>query len=179
VNAGILKSPWVWLIVGLAVSLLLMKVFPGSFFLFLPFLGFIPFGFRSKTSSATNSNAQRVPAVSVTDEEQRNVSVISRLVTRYNTQDANGVAACFAPDSKEYAHPGEFLREGPQAIADNYNKLFADFPQNRADVLHRSAFTDKVIDHERVWRSPTHEPFDVIVIYTLKNGAIVRTDYVK
>jgi hypothetical protein len=108
-----------------------------------------------------------------------NVALISMLVERYNAGDAHGVAALFAPGCEEYAHPGTLLRAGPQAIADNYLKVFAEFPQNHAEVLHRSAFGDKVIDHERVRRSPTSEPFEVIVIYTIKDGAIIRTDYVK
>jgi hypothetical protein len=108
-----------------------------------------------------------------------NVALITKLVERYNARDAHGVAALFAPTCVEYAHPRTLLRTGPQSIADNYVKVFAEFPQNHAEVLHRSAFGDKVIDHERVRRSPTSEPFEVIVIYTLKDGAIVRTDYVK
>jgi uncharacterized protein (TIGR02246 family) len=108
-----------------------------------------------------------------------NIALISTLVDRYNARDAHGVAALFAPDCAEYAHPGTLLREGPQSIADNYVKVFAEFPQNHAEVLHRSAFGDKVIDHERVRRSPSSEPFEVIVIYTIKDGAVIRTDYVK
>lgn len=108
-----------------------------------------------------------------------NVALITALVERYNKRDAHGVAALFAPGCEEYAHPGTLLRTGPQSIADNYVKVFAEFPQNHAEVLHRSAFGDKVIDHERVRRTPDGEPFEVIVIYTIKDGAIIRTDYVK
>jgi uncharacterized protein (TIGR02246 family) len=108
-----------------------------------------------------------------------NSALIQRLVDRYNAGDAAGVAACFAAGCEEFSHPGQPLRTGPQAIEDNYTKLFAEFPQNRAEVLHRSVIGDKVIDHERVWRSPTHEPFEVLVIYTVKDGAVIRTDYVR
>ncbi len=108
-----------------------------------------------------------------------NIAVIEALVSRYNAHDADGVAACFAPSCEEFAHPAQALRQGPQAIAENYTKLFAEYPDNRAEVLHRSAFADKVIDHERVWRSPAHEPFEVVVIYTLADGKVVRTDYVR
>jgi hypothetical protein len=107
-----------------------------------------------------------------------NIALISTLLERYNASDAQGVAACFSADCPEFAHPGQPIRTGAQAVADNYTKVFAEFPQNHAELLHRSAFGDKVIDHERVRRSPGHAPFDVVVIYTIEDGAIVRTDYV-
>jgi hypothetical protein len=100
-----------------------------------------------------------------------NIALITTLVERYNKGDAHGVAALFAAGCAEYAHPGSLLREGPQAIADNYVKVFAEFPQNHAEVLHRSAFNDKVIDHERVRRSPTrrdhsHRLCEVMMAHT-------------
>lgn len=108
-----------------------------------------------------------------------NTALIATLVERYNAGDAAGVAALFSADCPEYAHPGALIRTGAAAVQANYQKLFAEFPQNRAEVLHRSAFGDKVIDHERVRRSPEAEPFEVVVIYTIQDGAVVRTDYVR
>jgi hypothetical protein len=183
VNTDFLKSKWVWLIAGLAVSLLLMRIFPGSFFLLLPFLGFMSFG-QSKPDvsrgSAATLNRDRQPSFSrSTDVQNANTKLISKLVEHYNAQDYDGVAACFAADVQEFSHGGELLRTGPEAIAANYKKLFAEFPENRADVMHRSAFGDKVFDHERVRRSSTHDAFEVVVIYTIKDGAIIRTDYVR
>jgi hypothetical protein len=179
--SAVLQSRWFWPVAGILLSLLLMKLFPGNFLLFLPFL-FLPM-FGRKTTVSMPVPARNDPAgnqnLNVTDEERGNVALISRLVERYNAQDADGVAACFAPDVQEFNHGGELIRTGSAAIAENYRKLFAEFPQNRADVLHRSAFGDKVIDHERVWRTPQQTPFDVVVVYTLKNGAVVRTEYVK
>ncbi len=175
-TASLLQSRWFWPAAGIALSLLLMKLFPGNFFLFLPFF-FLPMFGRKKAVSMIAPVADR--NLDVTDEERHNVAAISTLVTRYNAGDADGVAACFAPGVQEYNHGGELIRTGSAAIAENYRKLFAEFPQNRAEVLHRSAFMDKVIDHERVRRAPDAEPFDVVVVYTLKNGAVVRTEYVK
>jgi hypothetical protein len=181
VISSLTQSRWFWPVAGVALSLLLMKLFPGNFFLFLPFL-FLPMFGRKTVASVpvpARNNHAGSQNLNVTDEERSNVALISRLVERYNAQDAEGVAACFALDVQEFSHGGELIRTGSAAIAENYRKLFAEFPQNRADVLHRSAFGDKVIDHERVWRTPEQTPFDVVVVYTLKNGAVVRAEYVK
>jgi hypothetical protein len=110
---------------------------------------------------------------------EANIALIDALVRRYNAGDAAGVAALFSADCPEYSHPETLLRTGATAVQANYEKVFAEFPHNRAEVLHRSAFGDKVIDHERVQRSADAEPFEVLVIYTIRDGAVVRTDYVR
>jgi hypothetical protein len=183
VSTSIFQSRWFWPVAGIGLSLLLMKIFPGNFFLLLPLLGLFSFGGRKSEPARapqTPINRDRQPGFArATDVQNENTGLISTLVERYNAHDHEGVAELFAPDCKEYSHGGDLLREGPRSIADNYRKLFAEFPQNRASVVHRSAFGDKVIDHERVMRSPSHDAFEVIVIYTIKDGAIVRTDYVK
>jgi hypothetical protein len=186
--AGLLKSRWLWLIAALLLSYLLSKQM-GGLFLFLPLLGFLPFKFgggarqmpQSKDTPTITPNIKldSGPKAASPRIASPNEQLIETLVTRYNARDAQGVAALFAPGCQEFSHGGELLRTGPQAIADNYTKVFAEFPHNHAEVLHRSAFGDKVIDHERVRRSPTSEPFEVIVIYTIKDGAVIRTDYVK
>ncbi len=182
-NASILQSRWFWPVTGIALSLLLMKLFPGNFFLLLPLLGLYSLAPDRSTASrpiTTEINRDRQPGFSrATDVQNTNTQLISALVERYNAHDHQGVADLFASRCQEYNHGGELLREGPAAIAENYRKVFTDFPQNRATVIHRSAFADKVIDHERVIREPDGEAFEVIVIYTIKDGAIVRTDYVK
>ncbi|MDF2901664.1 MAG: enzyme family protein, partial [Phenylobacterium sp.] len=37
----------------------------------------------------------------------------------------------------------------------------------------------RVIDHERVKRSPDADPFEVAAIYTIADAKIVRVDFVK
>jgi hypothetical protein len=180
---ALFKSRWVWLIAALAVSYLLSKQM-GGLFLFLPLLGFLPFKFGGGARPAPQAGGSTpiTPNIRLDSSPKpasSNEQLIDTLVTRYNQRDAAGVAALFAPGCQEFAHGGELLRTGPQSIADNYVKVFAEFPQNHAEVLHRSSFGDKVIDHERVRRTPVGEPFEVIVIYTIKDGAVIRTDYVK
>jgi hypothetical protein len=46
-------------------------------------------------------------------------------------------------------------------------------------VVHRVAFGPFVIDHERVRRSPHVAAFDVVAIYTLRDGEITHLDFVR
>jgi len=74
---------------------------------------------------------------------------------------------------------GAVMIEGLVAYRARYAKLFAEYPSNKAVLVGRIAIGDVVIDHERVTRTPTSEPFDVAAIYTIVDGRIRRVDFVK
>ena len=74
---------------------------------------------------------------------------------------------------------GEVLRSGKDGVRDGNAKTFADFPQNRAEVLGRNAFGDRVTVHEKVWRTPDGEPFEVLAIYSFAGDLIERVEFVK
>jgi hypothetical protein len=57
--------------------------------------------------------------------------------------------------------------------------VFANFPENKTEVVQRTAFGSFVVDHELVRRSPASEPFNVVAIYTIEAGLIKRLDFVR
>jgi hypothetical protein len=66
-----------------------------------------------------------------------------------------------------------------EEIYQRYIDVFSKFPENQTEVVHRVAFGQFIIDHERVRRSPSAEPFDVVAIYELEQGLIKRLDFVR
>ena len=97
----------------------------------------------------------------------------------YNAQNLDAHVACFAP-RVEIANLGE----GPNLIGiDAYRErmggVFAQYPQNRVELLGRLACRGVVCDHERVFRGGDVAPFEVIAIYTIRNGLIARVDFVR
>lgn len=113
----------------------------------------------------------------------RNAAVIDKLVAAYNAGDAVAFAALFAKDAVHAnlnAAPDDPMTLlGRAAIQRRYFNVFADYPDNRTEVLHRIAFGAFVIDHESVRRSAGSEPFEVVAIYTLRDGEIARLDFVR
>jgi hypothetical protein len=97
----------------------------------------------------------------------------------YNVQDLDAFCAHFADDVIVADMNGPVRVEGMAAYRAKYEQMFADFPTNRATLLGRIVVGNVVIDHERVCRSPTDEPFEVAAIYTVKDGKIMRVDFVK
>jgi len=74
---------------------------------------------------------------------------------------------------------GAISLEGLAAYRARYAKVFADFPENKVVLLGRIAVGNVVIDHERVLRSPSAEPFEIAAIYTFHGDKIARVDFVK
>jgi hypothetical protein len=97
----------------------------------------------------------------------------------YNAQDLDAFCAVFSDDVCVADLNGAVTLEGLSAYRARYAKLFADFPENRVVLLGRIAVGDVVVDHERVLRSASAEPFEVAAIYTVRDGKIARVDFVK
>lgn len=97
----------------------------------------------------------------------------------YNKQDLAAHLAYFA-DEMTIAN----LREEPnlrgiEAYKERMSGVFAQFPQNRVELLGRFVIGNKVLDHEKVMRSPDATPFEVVVIYTIENDKIAQVDFVR
>lgn len=97
----------------------------------------------------------------------------------YNAQDLDTFCAQFSDDVRVADLNGAVTLEGMAAYRAKYAKLFAEFPENKVTLLGRIAIGDVVVDHERVRRSRTAEPFEVAAIYTFRGGKIARVDFVR
>ena len=105
--------------------------------------------------------------------------LLDKLMVAYNAGDAEGYAAFFAEDGVEALYRGEELRVGREGVRAGNAKTFADFPGNRAEVLDRKAFGDRVAVHEKVWRTPDGDPFEVLALYSFDEDRISRVEFVR
>lgn len=105
--------------------------------------------------------------------------VVRAQLAAYNKQDLDAYMACFAPSAVIATPEGGVETVGAAAIRARYERLFAEYPKNRARILRRITFNDRVIDHEHIVRGPGVEPFEVAAIYTVRDGLIVRVDFVR
>jgi hypothetical protein len=107
------------------------------------------------------------------------VSVIQAQLDAYNIQDLDAHCACFADDVVVADLNGAENLHGIAAYRERYRGVFAQFPQNKVELLARLSAGDVVMDHEKVMRSPEGPTFEVLAIYTLRDGKIARVDFVK
>jgi hypothetical protein len=97
----------------------------------------------------------------------------------YNAHDLDAFCAHFSDDIVVADLNGAVTTQGHVAYRARYAKLFTDHPENAAVLLGRIAVGNVVVDHERVLRSPTADPFEVAAIYTVHEGKIARVDFVR
>jgi uncharacterized protein (TIGR02246 family) len=107
------------------------------------------------------------------------VELIQRQLDAYNRQDLDTYVACYAPDVIVAGLNGHVTETGRDALRVRYAKAFATYPQNKAELKNRIAVGNTVVDHEHVVRKPGGEEFEIIAIYTVKNGTIARVDFAK
>ena len=97
----------------------------------------------------------------------------------YNRQDLDAHCAYYADDIVVADLNGAVTGRGIGAYRAKYEKLFAEFPSNRAELVGRIVVGATVIDHERVSRTPGGDTFDVAAIYTIAGGKIARVDFAR
>jgi hypothetical protein len=97
----------------------------------------------------------------------------------YNAQDLEGYMAFFSDDCVVADLNGPVTMRGAAEIRARYARLFAEYPQNHARLVHRVVIGATVIDHEDVARAPEGPRFEVAAIYTTHGGKITRIDFVK
>ncbi|HYC02381.1 MAG TPA: nuclear transport factor 2 family protein [Azospirillaceae bacterium] len=106
------------------------------------------------------------------------VAIVQAQLEAYNAQDTAAFAATYAEDVVVAEVGGEVTIRGRAALFDRYAKLFAEFPDNRAEILHRIVIGDRVVDHERVTRR-ADTIIEVLAVYTVTDGLIRRVDFIK
>ena len=107
------------------------------------------------------------------------VDLIQRQLDAYNRQDLDAFVTCYAPDVVVAGLNGTVTETSRDALRARYAKTFAEFPENRARLVNRIHVGSTVIDHEDVSRGPGRDRFEVIAIYTIRDGLIARVDFAK
>jgi hypothetical protein len=107
------------------------------------------------------------------------LAIVERLVSLYNAQDADGYAAMMTDGACEAGYRGAVLRDGREGVRAGLKAMFAEFPQNRLEVLASFVMGETVVLHERVFRSETAVPFEVLAIYSFEGDRIERVEFVR
>jgi hypothetical protein len=108
-----------------------------------------------------------------------NIDIAQKQLDAYNAQDLDTYVSFFATNCVVSGLNGNPTETSRGAIKARYAKAFAQFPENKAVLKNRIAVGNTVVDHELVIRSPGGEQFEIIAIYTFKDGLIARVDFAK
>ena len=108
-----------------------------------------------------------------------NIDIAQKQLDAYNAQDLETYVSYFAEDCIVSGLNGTPTETSREAIKARYAKAFASFPQNKAYLKGRVATGNTVVDHELVIRAPGGEQFEIIAIYSFRDGQIARVDFAK
>jgi uncharacterized protein (TIGR02246 family) len=101
------------------------------------------------------------------------------MIARYNAQDADGYVALMTEDACEATYRGAVLREGREGVRSGLKAMFAQFPENRANILNEYVLGDTVVLHEDVSRAPGGETFKVMSVYTFEGEKVSRVEFIR
>ena len=107
------------------------------------------------------------------------LAVAQQMVAHYHAQDADAYVALMTADAAEAGYRGAVVRDGQEGTREGLKKMFAEFPENRLEVLWSQELGDYVVFHERVWRSAASEPFDVVAVYSFEGDKCSRVEFIR
>lgn len=107
------------------------------------------------------------------------LAIAEQMIAHYNAQDADAYVALMTEDGCEAAYRGAVLREGREGTRAGLRAMFAEFPENRAEIISGYELGDYAVLHERVYRSRTAEPFEVMSIYSFEGDKCSRVEFVR
>ena len=107
------------------------------------------------------------------------LAIAEQMIAHYNAQDADAYVALMTDDAAEAGYRGDVLRGGREGVRSGLKAMFAQFPENRAEIVSGHQLGDYVVLHERVFRSRTAEPFDVMAIYSFEGDKVSRVEFVR
>jgi uncharacterized protein (TIGR02246 family) len=107
------------------------------------------------------------------------LAIAEQMIAHYNAQDADAYVALMTEDACEAGYRGSVVREGKEGVRAGLKAMFAEFPENRADILSGYTLGDYVVLHERVLRSAAAEPFEVMSIYSFVGDKVDRVEFVR
>lgn len=99
--------------------------------------------------------------------------VVQRQLDAYNARDIDALLATYAPDARQYEHPGKLLATGAAEMRARMAQRFQE-PNLHARLLQRVVMGNIVIDHEEVTRTfPEGTGWvDMVAIYEVIDGKI-------
>ena len=107
------------------------------------------------------------------------LAIAEQMIAHYNAQDADAYVALMTDDAAEAGYRGAVLREGREGVRSGLKAMFAEFPENRAEIVTGYQLGEFAVLHEKVWRSAASEPFEVMSIYSFEGDKCSRVEFVR
>ncbi|MCH2215793.1 MAG: nuclear transport factor 2 family protein [Flavobacteriales bacterium] len=112
--------------------------------------------------------------ISTTLIAQSPLEVAQTQLDAYNKQDIDAFASVFSENAEVYRNIGDTLPSmvGREEIRKRYGAMFESNPENKSTLMGRMVQGNFVFDHEYI--TGRSEPFEIMAIYEIEKGKIIR-----
>jgi hypothetical protein len=107
------------------------------------------------------------------------LAIAEQMIAHYNVQDADAYVALMTEDACEAGYRGAVVREGKEGTRAGLKSMFAEFPENRAEIITGYELGEFAVLHERVYRSAAAEPFEVMSVYSFEGDKCSRVEFIR
>ena len=107
------------------------------------------------------------------------LAIAEQMIAHYNAQDADAYVALMTEDACEAGYRGAVIREGREGTRAGLKAMFAEFPENRAEIITGYELGEFAVLHERVFRSAAAEPFEVMSVYSFEVDLCSREEFIR
>jgi hypothetical protein len=101
------------------------------------------------------------------------------MIALYNAQDADGYVEHMTDDACEATYRGAVVRDGKEGVRSGLKAMFAQFPENKAEILTSYVLGETVVLHEDVSRAAGGETFEVMSIYSFVGDKVDRVEFIR
>ena len=107
------------------------------------------------------------------------LAIAEQMIAHYNAQDADAYVSLMTDDACEAGYRSTVLREGKEGTRAGLKAMFAEFPENRAEIITGYELGEYAVLHERVYRSATAEPFEVMSVHSFEGDKCSRVEFIR
>lgn len=107
------------------------------------------------------------------------LAIAEAMIAHYNAQDADAYVALMTDDAVEAGYRGSVLRDGREGVRSGLKAMFAQFPENRAEIITGYELGEFAVLHEKVWRTADGEPFEVMSVYSFEGDKCSRVEFIR
>lgn len=107
------------------------------------------------------------------------LEIACAMIAHYNAQDADAYVALMTDDAAEASYRGAVLRDGREGVRSGLKAMFAQFPENRAEIIAGYELGAFAVLHEKVWRTSDSEAFEVMSVYSFEGDLCSRVEFIR
>ena len=107
------------------------------------------------------------------------LAIAQAMIAHYNAHDADAYVALMTDDAVEAGYRGAVVRDGREGVRSGLKAMFAQFPENRAEIITGYELGPFAVLYEKVWRTSAGEPFDVMSVYSFEGDKCSRVEFIR